>query len=66
MSFIGQYERMAKLLEFIHSDVCSPIGVAILVDLSTLTDDLSRYGYIYLMRKKHEIFEEGSKIFSTK
>ena len=52
MLFIGQYEQMAKLLEIIHSDVCSSIDVAVLVDSSTLTNNLSGYIWIYLFDEK--------------
>jgi hypothetical protein len=58
-------------LEIIHSDVCGPLSVAvgrwIFLLHKTFIDDLNGYKwYIYLMRKKYEIFEIGSKNFSVK
>src|SRR4051812_11390820 len=59
--FSGTMERATNLLEIIHTDVCGPMSVEarggyryILI----LTDDLSRYEYIYLMKHKSETFEK--------
>ncbi|GJW76001.1 retrotransposon protein, putative, ty1-copia subclass [Tanacetum coccineum] len=47
-------------LGIIHPDVCGPLrhvsrqGASYFV---TFTDDYSRYGYIYLLKHKHEVFE---------
>jgi hypothetical protein len=54
-------ERAADLLGIIHTDVCGPMGVATCNGYHyfvTFTDDLSRYGYIYLMKHKSETFEK--------
>ena len=54
-------ERSNNLLEIIHTDVCSPMGVEAHSGYRyslTFTDDLSRYGYIYLMKHKSETFEK--------
>ena len=46
------------LLEIIHTDVCGPMNIEArggYRNFLTFTDDLSRYGYIYLMKisRKH-------------
>ena len=49
------------MLELIHSDVCGPMSTTARGGYQyfvTFTDDLSRYGYIYLMRHKSETFEK--------
>ena len=51
--FSGTMERATDLLEIIHTDVCEPMsdeargGYRYFL---TFTDDLSRYGYIFLMK----------------
>ena len=50
--FSGTMERATDLLEIIHTDVCGPMSVKAHGKYRyflTFTDDLSRYGYIYLM-----------------
>ncbi|GJY28603.1 retrotransposon protein, putative, ty1-copia subclass [Tanacetum coccineum] len=55
-----QVERAKDLLGLIHTDVCglfkimSRQGAYYFV---TFTDDFSRYGYVYLLKYKHEVFE---------
>ena len=59
--FTGHPERAAELLEIIHSDVCGPMSTSArggYFYFVTFTDDLSRYGYIYLMKHKSETFEK--------
>ena len=54
-------EQANDLLEIIHTDVCGPMSVEARRGyryVLTLTDDLSRYGYIYLMKDKSETFEK--------
>ena len=59
--FTGHPKWTGELLEIIHSDVCGPMittarkGYFYFV---TFTDDLSSYGYIYLMKHKSETFEK--------
>ena len=59
--FAKSCERASELLELIHSYVCGPMST---IDKGgfqyfvTFTDDLSRYGYVYLMRHKSETFEK--------
>ena len=53
-------ERASDLLGLIHTDVCGPMSS---IDREgfryfiTFTDDLSRYGYVYLMKHKSEAFK---------
>ena len=59
--FMGHPEWAGELLEIIHSDVCGPMSTAArggYFYFVTFTDDLSRYGYIYLMKHKSETFEK--------
>ena len=59
--FSGTIERATDLLEIIHTDVCSPMSIDARGGYRyflTFTDDLSRYGYIYLMKHKSETFEK--------
>lgn len=57
--FSGVGERAKDLLGLVHSDVCGPFrtmtrnGDSYFV---TFTDDYSRYGYVYLLKHKHEVF----------
>ena len=49
------------LLELIHTDVCGPMSSTTRGGFQyfiTFTDDLSRYGYVYLMKHKSETFEK--------
>ena len=58
--FSGTMERATDLLEIIHTDVCSPMSVEARGRYRyflTFTDDLRRYGYIYLIKHKSETFE---------
>ena len=55
--FAKSYERVSELLELIHSDVCGPMSTTTRGGFQyfvTFTNDLSRYGYVYLMRHKSE------------
>src|SRR3954462_9101935 len=59
--FAKSCERASDLLELIHTDVRGPISTTARGGYQyfvTFTDDLSRYGYIYLMRHKSETFEK--------
>ncbi|GJV08333.1 retrotransposon protein, putative, ty1-copia subclass [Tanacetum coccineum] len=59
-SFPHRPERATDLLGIIHTDVCGPLrrvsrqGASYFI---TFTDDYSRYGYVYLLKRKHEVFE---------
>ncbi|GJX12713.1 retrotransposon protein, putative, ty1-copia subclass [Tanacetum coccineum] len=58
--YTHQVERVKDLLRLIHSDVCglfrtvSRQGASYFV---TFIDDFSRYGYVYLLKHKHKVFE---------
>jgi hypothetical protein len=58
--FLHKPERAKDLLGLIHTDVCGPFrhvsrkGASYFI---TFTDDFSRYGYVYLLKHKHEVFE---------
>ena len=59
--FFGPMERATNLLEIIHTDVCRPMSIKARGEYRyflTFTDDLSRYGYLYLMKHKSETFEK--------
>ena len=58
--FAKSCERASDLLELVHSDVCGQMSTTARGGYEyfiTFTDDLSRYGYIYLMKHKSEAFE---------
>ncbi|GJR01646.1 retrotransposon protein, putative, ty1-copia subclass [Tanacetum coccineum] len=53
-------EKAKDLLGLIHTDVCGPFRTVSKQRASyfvTFTDDFSRYGYVYLLKHKHEVFE---------
>ncbi|GJS79695.1 retrotransposon protein, putative, ty1-copia subclass [Tanacetum coccineum] len=55
-----QVERAKDLLGLIHTNVCGPFRTVSRQGASyfvTFTDDFSRYGYVYLLKHKHEVFE---------
>src|SRR6266496_1731914 len=65
--FSGTMERASDLLEIIHTDVYGPMSVDARGGYRyflTFTDDLSRYGYIYLMKHKSETFEKFKQFHS--
>ncbi|GJU44687.1 retrotransposon protein, putative, ty1-copia subclass [Tanacetum coccineum] len=59
-SFPHRPKRATDLLGIIHTDVCGPLrhvskqGASYFI---TFMDDYSRYGYVYLLKHKHEVFE---------
>ncbi|GKA15609.1 retrotransposon protein, putative, ty1-copia subclass [Tanacetum coccineum] len=58
--FPHQMERAKDVLGLIHIDVCGPFRTVSREGASyfvTFTDDFSRYGYVYLMKHKHEVFK---------
>ena len=49
------------MLELVNTDVCGPMSTQAKGGYEyfiTFTDDYSRYGYVYLMRRKSEAFEK--------
>ncbi|GJR04900.1 retrotransposon protein, putative, ty1-copia subclass [Tanacetum coccineum] len=58
--FNKNIERATDLLGLIHTDVCGPLRHVSRKGASyflTFTDDFSHYGYVYLLKHKHEVFE---------
>ncbi|GJX59657.1 retrotransposon protein, putative, ty1-copia subclass [Tanacetum coccineum] len=58
--YTHQVERAKDLLGLIHTDVCGPFKITSRQGANyfvTFTDDFSRYGYVYLLKHKHEVFE---------
>ena len=58
--FTEKDERASDVLGLIHIDVCGPMSTCARGGYGyfiTFTGDLSRYGYIYLMKHKSELFE---------
>ncbi|GJW49563.1 retrotransposon protein, putative, ty1-copia subclass [Tanacetum coccineum] len=58
--YTHQVERAKDLLRLIHTDVCGPFRTMSRQGASyfiTFTDDFSHYGYVYLLKHKHEMFE---------
>nr|GEY36515.1 retrotransposon protein, putative, Ty1-copia subclass [Tanacetum cinerariifolium] len=57
-SFPRRPERAIDLLGIIHTNLCGPLrhvsrqGASYFI---TFTDDYSRYGYVYLLKHKHEL-----------
>ena len=59
--FNAKGRRAQELLELVHTDVCGPMSAQAKGGYEyfiTFTDDYSRYGYVYLMRRKSEAFEK--------
>ncbi|GJV68179.1 zinc finger, CCHC-type containing protein [Tanacetum coccineum] len=55
-----QVERAKDLRGLIHIDVCGPFRIISRQGASyfvTFIDDFSRYGYVWLLKHKHEVFE---------
>ena len=66
--FNANGRRAQELLELVHSDVCGPMSIQARGGYKyfiTFTNDYSRYGYVYLMKRKSETFEKFKK-FRTK
>nr|GEX26619.1 hypothetical protein [Tanacetum cinerariifolium] len=58
--YTHQVQRAKDLLGLIHTDVCGPFKIISRQGASyfiTFTDDFSRYGYVYLLKHKHKVFE---------
>ncbi|GJW53621.1 retrotransposon protein, putative, ty1-copia subclass [Tanacetum coccineum] len=63
-----QVERAKDLLGLIHTDVCGPFKIMSRQGayyFVTFTNDFSRYGNVYLLKHKHELFETF-KVFQKK
>nr|GEW86962.1 hypothetical protein [Tanacetum cinerariifolium] len=65
--FSRNIERDTYLLGLIHTDVCRPVRHVSRKGASyflTFTDDFSCYGYVYLLKHKHKVFE-NFKVFKS-
>jgi hypothetical protein len=63
--FIGFPERASDLLKLIHTNVCGPMSTTTRGGFQyfiTFTDDLTRYGYVHLMKHKSETFEKFKEL----
>ena len=66
-TFSETMEQASDLLEIIHTDVCGPMSVEARGGYRyflTFIDDLSIYGYIYLMKHKSKTFENFKEFHS--
>nr|GEU35049.1 retrotransposon protein, putative, Ty1-copia subclass [Tanacetum cinerariifolium] len=60
-TYTHQVERAKDLLGLIQTNVCGPFKIVSRQGASyfvTFTDDFSHYGYVYLLKHKHEVFEK--------
>ena len=58
--FTGKGERASDVLSLVHTDICESMSTNIRGGYHyfiTFTDDLSKYGYVYLMKHKSKSFE---------
>nr|GEY06682.1 hypothetical protein [Tanacetum cinerariifolium] len=63
--YTHQVERAKALLGLIHTNVCDPFKIMSRQGASyfvTFIDGFSHYGYVYLLKHKHEVFE-NFKVF---
>ncbi|GKF89820.1 retrotransposon protein, putative, ty1-copia subclass, partial [Tanacetum coccineum] len=59
--YTHQVERAKDLLGLIHTDVCGPFKIMSRQGASyfiTFTDDFSCYGYVYMLKHKHKVFQK--------
>ena len=59
--FFRYGERASELLALVHTDVCGSMTTQARGEYSyfiIFTDDLSRFGYVYLMKHKFEAFNK--------
>ena len=59
-SFKKKSERASNILNLVHTDVCGPMNIDTRRGYNyfiIFTNDLSRYGYVYLMKHKSKSFE---------
>nr|GEU52451.1 hypothetical protein [Tanacetum cinerariifolium] len=58
--YTHQVERAKDLLGLIHTDICGPFKIMSGQGASyfvTFTNEFSRYGYVYLLKHKNEVFK---------
>ena len=66
-SFKEKSEQATDVLNLIHSDICGLMSTSAKDGYNyffTFTDDLSRYGYVYLMKHKSKSFEMFKRFYS--
>lgn len=59
--FKAKENRAKEVLELVHTDLCGPMNIQARGGYEyfvTFIDDYSRYGYIYLLRRKSECFDK--------
>ena len=59
--FTGHRKRVSNILDLVHIDVCGLISTQARGGYSyfiIFTDDMSRFGYVYLMKYKSEAFNK--------
>ena len=64
LSFVGHGERTIEILALVHTDVCGLFDVQTRDGYSyfiIFTNDLSHYGYMYLIKHKSKVFEKLKK-----
>ena len=62
--FVEYGERATKLLALIHTDMYRPFDMQArggYIYFIIFTDDLSRYGYVYLKKHKSKAFKKFKK-----
>nr|GEZ13297.1 hypothetical protein [Tanacetum cinerariifolium] len=67
--FNKNIERATDLLGLIHTDMCGPLRHVLRKCASyflTFTDDFSRYGYVFLLKHKHEVDKTPYEIWHGK
>ena len=53
--------RAKEILDLVHVDLCGPMSTSVRDGYEyfiSCIDNYSRYGYVYLMRHKSEVFEK--------
>nr|GEV76003.1 hypothetical protein [Tanacetum cinerariifolium] len=58
--YTHQVERAKDLIGLTHTDVCGPFKIMSRQGVNyfiTFTNAFSRYGYVYLLKHKHDVFE---------
>ena len=61
LSFVRYEERVPEILALVHTDVFGPFDLQVRGSYKYFiffTNDLSQYGYVFLMRHKSEAFEK--------
>ena len=62
LSFVGHGEKDTELLALVHTDMCGSFDVQVRSGYAyfiIFTDDLSRCGYMYLMKHKSEVLKSS-------